>query len=129
MRQVERNFLLTTLDLSALTAVGDSIVVRARPRPRSADRARHCAHRAEPPLLLSLRVAMRVCQVGLNDKLTTVQLPALTSGETICWGVPVRFRHVVSGRLLRATPSPTAEMVLSSTDDDRDAAAPTARRC
>ena len=50
---------LTTLDLRALETVGDTFSVRARPRPRSADRARNCAHHAEPPLLLSLRVATR----------------------------------------------------------------------
>ena len=57
MRQIEENAKLTSLRVPVLETVGRSLWVRARPRPRSADRARRRAHRAEPPLLLSWRVA------------------------------------------------------------------------
>ena len=59
MRQVWDNAALTSLQLPKLTIVETYLWVRARPRPRSADRARRRAHRAEPPLLLSWRVATR----------------------------------------------------------------------
>ena len=51
---------MRSLDLPALTHVSGDLTVRALPRPRSADCARILARRAEPPLLLSWRVAMRV---------------------------------------------------------------------
>ena len=65
MRQVENNEALTTVDLTNLDKVikvtGDlgHFKVRARPRPRSADRARSRAHRAEPSLPLSWCVITR----------------------------------------------------------------------
>ena len=58
------NDALTTLDLPALTVITGSLIVRARPRPRSADRARSRAHRAEPRLLLIWRVATRASGCG-----------------------------------------------------------------
>ena len=52
---------LKSVSLPKLQYVHGSVLsVRARPRPRPADRARSRAHRAEPALLLSLRVATRV---------------------------------------------------------------------
>ena len=59
MRQVNKNAELTALLLPKLEAVGGDLWVRARPRPRSADRARSRAHHAGPPLPLSWRVATR----------------------------------------------------------------------
>ena len=100
---------LTTLDLRALETVGDTFSVRARPRPRSADRARNCAHHAEPPLQLSLRVAMLVCQVRSTKKLTTLELPALT---TVLGDLHVRDRprpplcaRLIAPAVARITPS------------------------
>ena len=59
MRQVLKNAKLFVLALYDLETVGGFLKVRARPRPRSADRARRRAHRAKPALLLSWRVATR----------------------------------------------------------------------
>ena len=59
MRQVVYNAKLETLRLPALTEVKSDLIVRACPRPRSAERARSRTHRAEPSLLLSLRMATR----------------------------------------------------------------------
>ena len=60
MRQVYGKQALTTLKLPKLETVGSDLWVRARPRPRSADRARRRAYRVEPALPLSCwRVAMR----------------------------------------------------------------------
>ena len=51
--------MLATVDLTQLAEVKDGLSVRARPRPRSADRARRRAHRTKPPLLPSWRVITR----------------------------------------------------------------------
>ena len=59
MRQVHDNTVLNTLNLPELKTVTGIILVRTRPRPRSADHARRRAHRAESPLLLIWRVATR----------------------------------------------------------------------
>ena len=59
--QVEDNAELANMDLPALENVGGTLRVRARPRPRSSDRALSRAHRAdEPSLLLRWRV-MAAC--------------------------------------------------------------------
>ena len=50
---------LTELDLPKLTTINYNIRVRAPSPPRSADLARARAHHAEPPLLMSWRVAAR----------------------------------------------------------------------
>ena len=52
-------------------------------------------------MLLSLRVAMRVCQVSLNGKLTTAQLPAL---KTVTGDLQVHARPPFA----RAPPIETA---------------------
>ena len=51
--QITDNAVLTTLQLPKLEKVDGSIKVRVCSCPRSADRARRRAHRAEPALLLS----------------------------------------------------------------------------
>ena len=58
-RQVKETVALTTLEFPALTKVTGNLDVRAHPCPRSADRARRRAHRAEPALPPSLRLATR----------------------------------------------------------------------
>ena len=61
MRQLTRLAELERVSLPNLMSVSGLVLrVRARPRPRPADRARSRAHRAEPALMLSLRVATRV---------------------------------------------------------------------
>ena len=57
---------MTDLNLPYLYTITNApLKVRVlRPRPRSADRARSRAHRAEPSLPLSLRVATRASDWG-----------------------------------------------------------------
>ena len=66
MRQFYDNLKLITVDLTELKTVSGIFSVHARPRPRSADRARRRAHRAEPAVLLSWRVATRAS--GLEER-------------------------------------------------------------
>ncbi len=58
--QVSGNTAMSTLDLRALMKVDATLVVRVRPRPRSADRVLSRAHRAEPSQRFSWRVTMLV---------------------------------------------------------------------
>ena len=75
--QVFQNGALTTLELPELVEVGGSLVVRARPLPRSADRARVAARIA--PSLPCCRAGAwpHVRQVNKNAKLASLNAPKL----------------------------------------------------
>ena len=69
-----------------------NLKVRARPRPRSADRARSGAHRAEPPLPRLACVCPRVRQFEGTHHVTELELPDL--------------KRVEEGLVVRARPRP-----------------------